>query len=57
MVAATVLILSAIFVTNSRNALHPESLSAVKIDTKKVVQRIEKAGLVPTEARYYRKIQ
>jgi len=57
MMVVTVLLVGMVFVTNSRNALHPELQTAPRINVKKVLARIEKAGLEPLEAKYYKAIQ
>ncbi|MFQ5906288.1 MAG: hypothetical protein ACE5JA_06920 [bacterium] len=57
MMIVTVLLVGAVFVSNSRNALHPELQAVPRINVKKVLARIEKAGLEPREAKYYKAIQ
>jgi hypothetical protein len=53
MLAVTVALVAAVFIGNSRDALHPELKGAPRIDVERVVERIEDAGLEPVEAKYY----
>ncbi len=57
MIAVTTILVAAVLLTNARNALHPELQGAPRIDVKKVIERIEEAGLEPMDARYYRVIE
>jgi cell division protein FtsL len=57
MIAVTTILVAAILFSNARRALHPELESALRIDVKKVVERIDKAGLKPMDARYYRIVE
>jgi hypothetical protein len=57
MLVVTSVMIGAVFVHNSRNALHPELTGVPRIDVKRVVERIEKAGLEPREAMYYRVVE
>lgn len=57
MIVVTIAIIGAVFASNSRNALHPELHTAPRINVKKVVEKIEKAGLTPREAKYYRVLE
>jgi len=57
MLAVTILMVAAVFFTNSRNALHPELRGAPRVDVKRVLERIDRAGLEPQEAKYYRVIE
>ena len=54
MLAVTIALVAAVFYNNSMNALHPERSGGPRIDVGRVVERIEKAGLEPREAMYYR---
>jgi hypothetical protein len=57
MMVVTVAIIGAVFASNSRIALHPELQTAPRINVKRVVERIEKAGLTPREAKYYKVLE
>ncbi|TET44582.1 hypothetical protein E3J62_09900 [candidate division TA06 bacterium] len=57
MIVVTVAIIGAVFASNSRNALHPELQTVPRINVKRVVERIEKAGLTPREAKYYKVLE
>ncbi|KPJ48588.1 hypothetical protein AMJ40_07240 [candidate division TA06 bacterium DG_26] len=57
MIVVTIVIIGAVFFSNSRIALHPELQTVSRIDVKRVKERIEKAGLTPREAKYYRVLE
>jgi hypothetical protein len=57
MLAVTVALVAAVFISNSRNVLHPELKGVPRIDVERVVERIEEAGLEPVEAKYYSVIE
>lgn len=57
MLAVTIALVTAVFISNSKNALHPELRGVPRIDVERVVERIEDAGLEPVEAKYYSVIE
>jgi hypothetical protein len=57
MLAVTLGLVILVFVSNSRVALRPELAGSPRIDVGRVVERIERSGLDPQEAMYYRVVE
>ncbi|MFQ6116139.1 MAG: hypothetical protein ACE5NG_18920 [bacterium] len=52
-IVAALLLVVAIVANNISNAINPPRASGPRIDVKKVMKEIKKAGLEPREAKYY----